>query len=48
MMDVKMQDVQALVIIGYTSWKWYTEWRKEKERSQAKRGKRKARKRSHK
>ena len=45
---MNVQDLASAVVLGYTSWKWYHEWkdRKKKERSQAKRSKRKARKRS--
>ena len=45
---MNVQDLASAVDLGYTSWKWYHEWkdRKKKERSQAKRSKRKARKRS--
>lgn len=47
------QDLTSAVVFGYTSWKWYHEWkdrkkkeRKKKERFQAKRRKHKARNRS--
>lgn len=42
------QDLTSAVVLGYTSWKWYHEWkdRKKKERFQAKRRKHKARNRS--
>lgn len=45
---MNVQDLASAVVLGYTSRKWYHEWkdRKKKERSQTKRGRRKARKRS--
>lgn len=45
-----MDDLRDLVIIGYTTWKWYTEYedRKQKKRSKVKRRNRKTKKRSRK
>lgn len=45
---MNVQDLTSAVVLGYTSWKWYHEWkdRKKKERFQAKRRKHKARNRS--
>lgn len=46
---MNVEDVANVVVLGYTTWKWYHEWkdRKKKERSQAnKHSKQKAGKRS--
>lgn len=42
-MDVKTEDIEAIVVTGYTLWKWYHEAKKEKEKPQGKRDKRKPR-----
>ena len=43
-----LDDVKNIVIIGYTAWKWKTEYDEEKKRSKDKPAKQKSKKRSQK